>query len=238
MNFLLHHHLALRDLGRPEAAGGAMLPDVWRMADRHAHARGLDVERAAGGLVGSVAAGIAHHIAADAWFHVTAAFRSGEGAARQALRRARSAPKAGLFAHVAWELCLDGALLRRVGTDPVLQAVRASVAALRPDAHHRAADLLTGVRPLDRARFDARVDRVLDAIARGPWVAGYATATGIVERLDGVRGRLGLAALNGRDRDAVAEGLERLERGADAALDEILASPPFIREGREARPAS
>jgi len=39
VNFLLHHHLAFLELGRPEAAAGAMLPDVWRMADRRGHTR-------------------------------------------------------------------------------------------------------------------------------------------------------------------------------------------------------
>jgi hypothetical protein len=238
MNFLLHHHLALRDLGRPEAAAGAMLPDVWRMADRRAHARGLDPEDEASGPVRSVRDGIAHHVAVDAWFHETRVFTTGEVAAREALRRARSAPKVGLFAHVAWELCLDGALLRRFGTEPTLEAVRASVAAVRPDAHHRAADLLTGVQPGDRARFESRVDRILDAIALGPWVAGYASASGIVERLDGVRARLGFAAMASPDRDAVAEALEDLERGADAGLEEILSAPSFIREGRGGPPAS
>src|SRR3954468_14876389 len=38
VNFLLHHHLAARDLGSPEAAVGAMLPDLWRMADRRVRA--------------------------------------------------------------------------------------------------------------------------------------------------------------------------------------------------------
>jgi hypothetical protein len=238
MNFLLHHHVALRDLGRPEAAAGAMLPDVWRMADRRAHARHVDGERRAGALVRSVTDGVAHHVSADRWFHDTPVFTRGELAAREALRRARGARKAGLFAHVAWELCLDGALLRRVGTGQVLQAVRASVAAVRPDAHHRAADLLTGLKALDRPRFDVRVDRILDAIALGPWVSGYATASGIVERLDGVRARLGLAAMTGPDRSAVAAALEDLERDADAGLDEILSVRTFSQEGRAARPGS
>jgi hypothetical protein len=238
MNFLLHHHLALRDLGRPEAAVGAMLPDVWRMADRRAHARRIDRERTADGLVRSVTDGVSHHVSVDRWFHEAPVFTTGELAAREALRRARDARKAGLFAHVAWELCLDGALLRRVGTASVMRALRASVAAVRPDAHHRAADLLTGVQTVDRARFDARVDRILDAIVLGPWVEGYATASGIVERLDGVRARLGFAAMTGPDRGAVAAALEDLERGADAGLDEILSAQPFSREGRAARPGS
>jgi hypothetical protein len=221
VNFLLHHHLAFLDFGRPEAAAGAMLPDVWRMADRRARARSME-PGADGGGVGSVSDGIAHHLAVDAWFHRAAVFRDGETATREALRRARDAPKMGLFAHVAWELCLDGALLRRIGSEIVLRDVRASLAAVRPDAHRRAADLHTAVPPPDRPAFEVRVDRILDAIALGPWVAGYATAPGVVERLDGLRTRFGFAALSEADRDAVAWALEDLEHAADAGLDAIL----------------
>src|SRR5262245_14457660 len=38
VNFVLHHHLAARDLGSPAAGAGAMLPDLWRMADRRVRA--------------------------------------------------------------------------------------------------------------------------------------------------------------------------------------------------------
>ncbi|HEY6459948.1 MAG TPA: hypothetical protein VIY73_07340 [Polyangiaceae bacterium] len=131
---------------------------------------------------------------------------------------------AGLFAHVAWELCLDGALLRRLGTEPVLRDVARSIDSMRPDAHRRAANLHTALPPDERAAFDVRVDRILDAIARGPWVAGYATASGVVERLDGVRARLGFPALPDADRDAVTKGLAALEREADDGIRMILES--------------
>lgn len=129
----------------------------------------------------------------------------------------------GLFAHIAWELCLDGALLRRVGLDAVLRAVRASIESVRPDAHHRAADQwVPDLPPGDRGRFERRVDQILDAIGEGRWVAGYATAPGIVERLEGLRARLGFRPMGGGDRGAVAAALEPVERVADAGLQEIL----------------
>jgi hypothetical protein len=208
---------------------GAMLPDVWRMADRRAHTRRLDRDapvpdeesterrRALDGLT----EGVTHHLAIDAWFHGTEVFVRGERAARLALRRAEGAPKVGLFAHVAWELCLDGALLRRFGLEPMLEAIRASIASVRPDLHHRAADVHVAPRVRDRALFESRVDEILDAIARGPWVSGYATAEGIVERLEGVRARLGFAPMEGCDREAAASGLRSLEGEADAGLDAI-----------------
>src|SRR5512132_2779549 len=114
VNFLLHHHLALRDLGAPDAAVGAMLPDLWRMADRR-------VRPAVGELPPSdsnneasalprVLAGIAHHVAADRWFHRDPVFLDGEQLTAARLRSvAADAPRIGLFAHVLWELCLDGA---------------------------------------------------------------------------------------------------------------------------------
>jgi hypothetical protein len=129
----------------------------------------------------------------------------------------------GLFAHIAWELCLDGALLRRVGIETVLRSVRGSIEAVRPDAHHRAAQAwLPDVPAEDRGRFDGRVDQILDAIAEGRWVAGYAMAPGIVERLDGLRARLGFEAMTKDDREAVAAALEPVELVADAGLGEIL----------------
>jgi hypothetical protein len=225
VNFLLHHELAARDLGRPESAAGAMLPDVWRMADRRARARGegnTELETGAHPEPGlrAAAQGLAHHLRVDAWFHRAPVFVDGETAVRQVLRRA-SAPKIGLFAHVAWDLCLDGALLRRRGTPRVLAELRESVASLRPVLHHRLASAHTLLPDADRALFEARVDRILDAIVAGPWVAGYATGLGIAERLDGLRRRLGLPPMSAADRESIALGLESQVARADAALDEI-----------------
>jgi hypothetical protein len=223
VNFLLHHHLASRDLGRPEAAAGAMLPDVWRMADRRARVRGGDGEADEGGTaMRSVGDGIAHHLEVDAWFHRSPGFLSGERAARDVLRRARGAAKIGLFAHITWELCLDGALLRRVGTDRVLRAVRDAIAAVRPDVHHRVAASRVRLPVADRAMFETRVDRMLDAIAAGPWVTGHTTAAGIVQRLEGLRARLGFPLMSPEDRDAVASGLATLTHLADAELGGIV----------------
>jgi hypothetical protein len=219
VNFVLHHHLAARDLGRPEAAVGAMLLDVWRMADRRARARR---GRAAPEGLEVIMRGVEHHFAADAWFHGAAVFERGERATREALRAARGVPKIGLFAHIAWELCLDGAFLRRAGTEAVLHALRASIASVRPQLHHGAAEACVDVPIEDKPRFERRVDQILDAIAEGPWVSGYATAPGIVDRLEGLRARLGFAARSGSERAAVVGAFEPLEPEADLAVQEIL----------------
>jgi hypothetical protein len=226
VNFLLHHHLAARDLDSAAGALGAMLPDVWRMADRRAHVRDVDPS-AHPASVRAVLEGVAHHLAVDTRFHGAPVFTTGEEATRDALRNASHAPKLSVFAHITWELCLDGALVRRVGLDATLTSLRQSLRAARPDAHHRAA--LAAVPSLrervasDRERFEARVDQILDAIALGPWVAGYATGAGVVERLEGVRARLRLAPLPAADRDDVARALDALSRRADEAVAEIVA---------------
>lgn len=202
---------------------GAMLPDVWRMADRRARARAGEGGRGETEAIRSVADGIGHHLKADAWFHGAPVFERGESAAREALRAASAAPKLGLFAHIVWELCLDGALLRHVGLENVLHAVRGSIEAARPEAHHRAADAwLPDLPAEDRGRFERRVDQILDAIGEGRWVAGYASGAGIVERLEGLRARLGFAPMAREDREAVAAALAPVERVADTGLEEIL----------------
>jgi hypothetical protein len=224
VNFLFHHHLAKRDLGSDAGALGAMLPDVWRMADRRAHLREHD-STAEGEALNAVLEGVAHHMAVDARFHAASVFTEGERATRDALRGASRAPKLSLFAHVGWELCLDGALVRRVGLEALLDTVRASVASVGAETTRCAAFMsapsLRAFSEEERERFDLRVARILDAIALGPWVAGYATGAGVVERLEGVRTRLRLAPLPEADRGAVGSALEKLANRADVAVDEI-----------------
>src|SRR5262245_409437 len=112
-----------------------MLPDLWRMADRRVrpHRDPLAAaERDAGPKepsdpkdLADVLSGIAHHVRIDRWFHQTDVFTRGERFAADRLRAARvAAPRLPLFAHVLWEMCLDGALVRSVGLAPVLAALR------------------------------------------------------------------------------------------------------------------
>ncbi len=225
MNFLLHHHLATRDLGAPAAAAGAMLPDLWRMADRRVFAREVD-GAGENATVRVVLAGIDHHAEIDRWFHAAPVFKSGERATFDALRGASGAPRLGLFAHIAWELCLDGALLRSVGLAVMLDALRESIAAIRPDAHRRAAELHHFARVErtddDRGLFERRIDRILDELSRGPWIEGYMTGDGIAARLEAVRARLRFPAFTTEERSDVAAAFERLRRRADTAVSEIL----------------
>jgi hypothetical protein len=224
VNFVLHHHLAARDLGSPAAGAGAMLPDLWRMADRRV--------RAIAGEEGDVVlAGIAHHLVFDRWFHADPVFTEGERAAAEALRGAAiAAPRTVLFAHVLWELCLDGALLRLVGFDDVMGSVRAGIDHVRDGAGARAVERHHFGRcersAEERASFDGRMARIFDEIARGPWIEGYQDGVGIAERIQGVRVRLGLAPMDAADRARLAEVAERLLDRAPTAVTRILAAKP------------
>jgi hypothetical protein len=221
LNFLLHRHFALRELGSEAAAIGAMLPDLWRMADRRVRAR-RSVEPVDEASLGELLEGIEHHHAADLWFHKNEVFLEGEQRTTAALREAgASAARLGLFGHVAWEMCLDGALVRREGLARLLSALRPGLARTE-GARARAAELHHFERrehaAEDRAAFEARLARLCAEVARGPWIEGYQHGEGITDRLSGVRARLGLPPIVGDDRERVAVALEPLCQDAERAL--------------------
>lgn len=227
MNFLLHRHLAERELASPNAGIGAMLPDLWRMADRR-------VRPARGGLradsdtLGEVLSGIEHHVESDRWFHRAAIFTDGERRTAELLRGAGiGAPRIGMFAHVIWELCLDGALLRKVGLAATVDALRRGFAetdATSDEAaalHHwdraeRSAE--------ERAVFELRMRRLREELARGPWIDGYQDGDGLALRVAGVRARLGFEPMTHEDRERLGEVLARLAEEAIPALEALLGS--------------
>lgn len=229
MNFLLHRELADRDTGSEIAGIGAMLPDLWRMADRRVRPsrEPVDTEHDTP-EARALLAGIAHHLEVDAWFHVSPFFVEGERATLAALRSSGAgAPRLGLFAHVVWEMCLDGALARRVGHDRVLDALRrgfdASAAAARAAVERHHFDRVARA-PGDRDVFDARMARIVAELSHGAWTHGYQHGAGLADRLTGVRVRLGLPPLSPDDRERVAGALDALAPRADAALAGILAT--------------
>ncbi len=237
MNFVFHHHLALRDLASPLAGVGAMLPDLWRMADRRVHAlprAGADAAfEGATGATREVLAGICHHIAVDAWFHAAPVFRDGERAAAAAIRAAApNAPRIGLFAHPLWEICLDGALLHNAGADHVVSALRHSLAVARESAAMGEAAEVHHFRRIARDQaareaFARRLEKLESAITDGPWVSGYANGAGIVDRLDGMRARFEFPPIEGPERAALAKALDGLLAIAAEPVRALLACGTF-----------
>ncbi|MGH7296903.1 MAG: hypothetical protein ACRELB_18330 [Polyangiaceae bacterium] len=227
MNFVLHLHLGARDLGSPAAGAGAMLPDLWRMADRRVRARAAPFDAGAdvAGPLAAVLSGIAHHLRVDRWFHADPVFTEGEREASRLVREAGvAAPRAVLLAHVLWELCLDGALVLRLGLGPTLDLLRAGIDALRPVAP-RAAELHHFARvdrtAAEREIFTARLERILDELARGPWIDGYQTGAGVTARIQGVRRGLGLPPMEADDRARLAAVADSLLSRAPAAVARI-----------------
>ena len=222
VNFLLHRELAIAELGSPAAGVGAMLPDLWRMADRRVRpSRELLPEGQ--GVARALAEGVHHHLAADEWFHAASVFLEGERATVTALRGSGVA-RMGLFAHVAWELLLDGALVRARGVERVqselLRSFAPAMPAIEPlaDRHHfeRA-----GRPSSEQSRFHARMRGLCERLASGPWIAHYATADGVAMILGRIRERVGVAGLTEGEQALVAASIAPLHEAADGAFQQI-----------------
>lgn len=188
-----------------------MLPDFWRMAHRRVRPKaGIHPPRGASNELAALLAGVEHHLEADDAFHRHPVFVRGEKRLAQCFREAAiGADKIGLFAHIGWELCLDGALLRRVGVEETLDRLRGGLAAAE-------AELAAAVRRHRSAvpeGFDGRLDHLLEQVAWSDWVPGYRSGDGVARRLAGVRRRVRLSAFTDDD-------LQRLGRVFDQALDD------------------
>jgi hypothetical protein len=231
MNFLLHRHLGARDLGTPASGVGAMLPDLWRMADRRVRPGSFEAPAGVLRPLGDLLSGVQHHLAADRWFHADAVFVDGEREATRLLRDAKiSAPRTVLFAHVLWELCLDGELVRREGPGRVTAAVREGMDEARAslsesaDLHHFSRFTRT---PEERLAFETRLARICRELARGPWIEGYQTGEGVAARIQGVRQSVGLAPMSVEDEARLATVARALLGRAVSDVDRVLAVPSF-----------
>ncbi|MFO0679872.1 MAG: hypothetical protein U0169_25335 [Polyangiaceae bacterium] len=233
MNFLLHYRRATAASGSRRTGVGAMLPDLWRMADRRVRPvpnDGGGPVVTAGPDIDDVEAGVRMHLDDDLWFHATDVFRSGEAATLAAFRAVTfdAAPRLVLFAHVAWELCLDGALVRREGA-PALRAEIARAVGTKGDdersafarvaeRHHFARVPRTDD---ERRAFDGTMERILDGLADGPWIADYAEGRGVAARIDGIRRRFAFPALSDVDRQRLADVFDARIEAAGLVLDAL-----------------
>lgn len=241
MNFLFHRNLATRDSGSGLAGFGAMLPDLWRMADRRLRPKPSSQPQA-GRLPGvgerasdemklaAVLWGIEHHLSLDTLFHRHPMLGEGEALATRLLKEAKIAgEKVLLFGHVAWEICLDGALLRRQGLEATKSGLRAELAAVGPDVLSAALRRHLPASEVDAGgEADARVLGLLHQLVWGNWIDGYESGAGIADRLEGVRYRLRLPPLEAAERRKSAAALDRLLLAAEERLDEALALAPLV----------
>ncbi|MEM9691544.1 MAG: hypothetical protein AAGA56_03290 [Myxococcota bacterium] len=216
MNFVLHFAFARAEGLSAPAAFGAMLPDLWRMADRRIRPRSLGVqdpeER-------RLMRGVEHHLEADRWFHDCEVFRDGEAHLREGLGRV-GVPKLGRFGHIGWELCLDGAWLRRTGVERFRDEFRESIVlpgAARLGLRHRSAPATAAERQVYVARFE----RIIAALLEEPWLEGYLAGTTLALQVSRIRLRVGLAELTVDERDRAASVFEEALNRAPLELDAL-----------------
>ncbi|MEM8964471.1 MAG: hypothetical protein AAGD38_23495 [Acidobacteriota bacterium] len=226
MNFLLHRELAWRDLATPGGAIGAMLPDLWRMLDRRARPRHVDrAIQDATRHVRVVLTGVAHHLQADDWFHRHPVFREGERATADRLAAVdTTARHVRLLGHVAWELALDGALLRHRGIDEVCTGLATdieSVTGALPEARRA-----LGIYPTtgDEATFDHRLESLLTDLVVSDWLPGYMTGIGLAARLSRIRQRVGLERFPKADAERIGAALDTTIDTAEVALPTLLST--------------
>jgi len=226
VNFLLHHHFAERELSDAPhvdlAAIGAMLPDLFRMARPRRHPQKAETPSVAlSDEHRALIRGCEHHARIDKWFHSSDAFARGERELRHAFLLPNS-PKLVLFAHAAWEMCLDGAWLRQASDEARARVREASKATPFMSAVAEHQGVTAGLDDASLASFDARMRRILAAFADETIYLDYLAASGIARRLAGIRTAFGLGVPATETLEAWARALEPFIDRADAALVDLV----------------
>lgn len=223
MNFVFHHHLALADSKQPCAAFGSMLPDLFRMVHRPARTQRARLDLSGESERALAQQGMAHHLAVDRWFHKTAAFLNGEASAKRQLR-ATSLPRAALFGHVTWEMCLDGALVRHLGEATVRSELARSIGGREGLAAEllRALHLEQGPASVDHEPIVRRLERLLEAVRSFALPRGYGSADGLADRLEGLRSAFGFERAAPAPRRLLEQSLAELFSEADQAVVVLL----------------
>ncbi len=217
VNFLLHRFLAKRQIGDALGGIGAMLPDFWRMAHRRMRPRRLEWGSDASSAALRLLAGVRHHVESDSWFHARLGFAREEAETVAALRGAAAElNKIGMFGHAAWEMCLDGALLLRDGPEQHLQQLREDFGTLDRNLLWEVAARTCGDELAADPTFRVTSARIIDGLLEGSWILGYCVAEGLVDRLSGIRRRVGLDVIVEPQRGRLIDALGgRLEEACD-----------------------
>lgn len=227
MNFLLHRALATAESRDPIVGLGATLPDLWRMAHRRMRAKNpRSVHRApqpAQDIGERLCQGVEHHLEADRWFHQAPVFLEGERATAERLR-SLGAPKLGLFGHIAWELCLDGAwLLEQEHPQQVHHAFGNELETAGSEIWHVAAHFGSGRLGNELPQFRKRLQRISDALKKPDWIMSYGSGAGLRDRIAGLRLHLGLAALDSASMVALEQAMSACLSNAQQALPALYA---------------
>ena len=166
---------------------------------------------------------MAHHLAVDRWFHKTAAFLNGEASAKRQLQ-ATSLPRAALFGHVTWEMCLDGALVRHLGEVTVRSELARSIGGREGLAAEllRALHLEPGPASFDHELIVRRLERLLEAVRSFARPGGYGSAHGLADRLEGLRSAFGFERAAPAERRLLEQSLAELFSEADQAVVVLL----------------
>jgi hypothetical protein len=226
LNFLLHYDFATSELAEhadtERAAVGAMLPDFFRMAGPRVRPPHRDDAREVGVEARALVDGIEHHLAIDRWFHGSDVFRTGERELGHAFLGTKT-QKLVLFAHAAWEICLDGAWLAAHGA-----AELAALAGAGRASRAHLGEVLTvrGFDGLDletRTRFEVRLRRIFDALEDGLLYDDYRTPSGVARRVAGIRSAFGLGLPSQDELARWTAALEPLFERAPVALIDLRA---------------
>jgi len=205
-----------------------MLLDLWRLADRRSRPpKQRPALRGDGSVVDELTRGIAHHLEVDRWFHATKVFSDGQRETAKALSEAApEVPKLSLFAHVTWEMCLDGVWLLAEGLEPTVAALRRDIDEVGSKPLEQVAGLHALAAKWDGGEigaFHRRMGWLLEQLVAGRWLASYQHGAGLCERLATIRWRLGLPSMDEPQRAAIALVLEQRLGHASEALRDLMA---------------
>lgn len=211
MNYLAH---AIDVLDDPWALAGTSLPDWLRVVDKRARLRPAllrDLPLAGGTPSASVRDGVVRHHDDDARFHTNPTFEALSHDAVHTIRALSPDPRlrASALGHIVVEMLLDACL-----------------AEARPGAIERYYDALHDIddallASCARAWTQSSLEHLpvlLDRFRRARFLFVYATDDGVIEALEGVCRRAGLAPPPGGTVDVVAALRPRVREAAAALV--------------------